>query len=319
MAITAINGPHVVFGITLTSSGGTAEYNEERGPSLYDMGVGLLDPRPQFTYTPGNGVGHSIYGWYVDGPLIDATPTTVNTSGIALTQTATGSGALTLATSANSSNVASYSLTPSTGTAAVTVLAIDSALTGKSFGTGATVNIWDPSKAISRCLKVGFNSSVDYVSSGTITFAGYDLYGFALTATVSPSSTTTGTTTKAFKYLSSVTLGGITWTSTTVYVGVTDTYGLPIRVDHPGYVTAWSGASSLATLGTVAGSLTPASTVATATSTTGDVRGLWASSLASNSTAAAPVKFVLWASPSVANLATITSTNFSGLLGYNQA
>ena len=49
--MTATNhaGPLVVFG----SIGGPTEYNPHRGPSMFDMGVALLDPRTPFGYNNG--------------------------------------------------------------------------------------------------------------------------------------------------------------------------------------------------------------------------------------------------------------------------
>lgn len=327
MAINANNGPNIIFGVTLTSSGATQEYNEERGPSLMDLGEGLLDPRPQFSFKPGSRPGFPVYGWagLFGGPVVDATPQTFDSSGIAATQSATAGGTATLQTSAASSAIQVVSIVPATGATAVSVLAIDGPMAGKAFGSAGTVNLWDPTKAISRVLSVFCSTSGD--SANSVTINGYDLYGFAMSAKVTPSSTGNGVsvnTTKAFKYVSSVSFSAA-FNSTGFRIGTTDYYGFPLRVDHPAYLTAWWGPSSAANLVNTStnGQHTFAST-ATAVSSTSDVRGTMGTSWVgsgsnSNSTAAAPNKLVMNISPSVQNLASVTQSDFSGIVGVPQA
>ena len=318
MVINANSGPNINYGVVLSASGAANEYNEERGPSLCDLGEGLLDPRPNFGYKPGNRVGAPVYAWagLFGGPVIDQIPTTLNTSGIAASQSATAAtGTLTLQTSAGSSSFTTISgFVPSTYTglsnpSSITVLGIDCApgtpFGGLAFGSGGTVNLWDPTHAITRALT--FNSTGTNTGA-TFTVNGFDLYGFAMHATAASTATNVSATTlKAFKYIQSITWSGAG--STTVYVGTADVYGFPMKCDHPAYTTIWWGASSIATLVTLANHAFASS--ATATSSTGDVRGTFTSSAASNSTAAAPTRMVMTMSPSAQNLWTIgSSINF---------
>ena len=60
MSISAFSGPIVVFGQTITGS------NPDIGPSLFWGGNGILDPRPQFGYTPGEAQGGITVGWSGD-------------------------------------------------------------------------------------------------------------------------------------------------------------------------------------------------------------------------------------------------------------
>ena len=56
----AFSGPLVVFGQSPYSA---IEYNPELGPSMFYGGAGFLDPRLQFTYTPGQDFGQPICGF----------------------------------------------------------------------------------------------------------------------------------------------------------------------------------------------------------------------------------------------------------------
>jgi hypothetical protein len=102
------------------------------------------------------------------------------------------------------------------------------------------------------------------------TVSGYDYYGQAMTETITSSSlvSTAVSGKKAFYQIASISIAGATGTAVTV--GTTDVLGLPIRVIDAGYVisASWSN-----TLGLNSGTLVNADTTATATSTTGDVRG----------------------------------------------
>lgn len=331
MAIQANSGPNVVYGTVLSSSGAVNEYNEERGPSLVDLGEGLLDPRTQFAYKPGNAVGTPVYGWpgLFGGPVLDAFPTALSTNGIALSQSATGNGTLTLATSANSSSIIAQSIVPATGTTAVSVVAIDmvqnSAVVKSNlpFGTGGTVNFWNPQAMISRALTI--TSSVND-SAGAYTIKGYDIYRFAMTQTIAGPNANTVTTQKAFKYIASITSCG-TINSTGVYVGTADTYGFPLRVDHPAYATIWWGATSsnaqIVTLSTGGHVFALASSIASV-STGPDVRGTYSSSTPSNATQASSGtanRLVMFLSPSANNIATVgyASTGSYGIVGVPQA
>ena len=173
----------------------------------------------------------------------DTIPQTLQAANIAASQTAAGAGNLTL----------------TAGTSAKSVLRAD----------GTTVIQLDVPRAI----------SVAQVTAGnavTVTVSGYDYYGQSMTSqlTSSPGGTASGN--KAFYQIASVNVDGATGTAVTV--GTTDKLGIPVRVIDAGYVVhaGWNNA-----IGADGGSLTVAAT-ATATSSTGDVRGTYTPSTASN-------------------------------------
>jgi len=73
MGIVANSGPNITYGVTVSASGAVAGYNESRGPSLSDLGDGMLDPRSQYNYgyQPGGAVDTKAYGFYGLQGIID--------------------------------------------------------------------------------------------------------------------------------------------------------------------------------------------------------------------------------------------------------
>src|SRR5690242_3975664 len=82
MVITAQSGPMITYGLTISASGATGEYNEERAPSLNDLGSGLLDPRYPYNYSPGQRPGNLIGGFLNNMGIVDQTPSTVSSRNI---------------------------------------------------------------------------------------------------------------------------------------------------------------------------------------------------------------------------------------------
>jgi hypothetical protein len=354
MTINAISGPAINYGTVISSSGSVMEYNEERGPSLNDLGEGTLDPRYQFSYQPGNRPGVKVMGWpgCFGGPMVDACPTATSTNGIALVFSATQFSTATqtpfnvtigASTSLNICTISGF--VPSSGGSAVTVYGIDlilnasssavnngntsqNTLTNIPFGPAGTINFWNPTGMVARNVTFYNNSSQD-LSTTLCKITGYDVYGFQMTELI-PFSTAGATVTqgnKAFKYIQSATVfstGGAI-VSSLCMIGVGDKYGFPIRIDSPAYIgVMWGPSSGQSVAYSTAGNHVLASTVATATSTTGDVRGTWTASAASNATNVSSNtanRLVYTASPTVAALATIGSTQYGnwGLVGYPQA
>jgi len=116
------------------------------------------------------------------------------------------------------------------------------------------------------------------VAPVTVTVSGYDYYGQAMTEAITSSAavSTAVNGKKAFYQVSSITVSAATGTALTV--GTTDIIGLPVRVVDAGYLVGlgWANASTRAT-----GTFVQADT-ATATSTTGDVRGTFVPSSSTN-------------------------------------
>jgi hypothetical protein len=108
------------------------------------------------------------------------------------------------------------------------------------------------------------------------TVSGYDYYGQAMSEVITVSVAGTAVTgLKAFFQISGVTIAG---TATVVLVGTSDVLGIPVRVFNVSYVAS---VKSNNTLAQDAGTFVAAAT-ATATTTTGDVRGTYTPATASN-------------------------------------
>ena len=203
--------------ITITSSG-DAYLND---PAPMDLGVGPLG---------------RVYVW-------DCVPQTLQTANIAASQTASGSGSVTL----------------TAGTSVKSVVRAD----------GTTVLQLNTPRALQ------INTST---TARTITISGYDYYGQAMTEAITVATAGTAKSgKKAFYQIVSATING---SATAVTIGTTDTLGLPVRCFDAGYVVkvGWNNTLAQDTGTFVAADLN------TATSTTGDVRGTYTPSTASDGT-----------------------------------
>ena len=133
------------------------------------------------------------------------------------------------------------------------------------------LRVWNPREAISRAV------SVSLVTGGTATaipflVSGWDVHGQAMTELITSPATTSATLTfgvKAFKYIASVVQNTPT-SGNTYSVGLTDTFGLPLRADDFSQAEVYFNGNAIAT----SNGFTQATTVL-ATNTTGDVRGTW--------------------------------------------
>lgn len=132
-------------------------------------------------------------------------------------------------------------------------------------GAGGCMRYWNTNWALARTLVITTNADD---TGGTFTVAGYDAYGYPMTQTVTGVSSSTVSTTKAFKYVASVTPAG-TINSTAISVGTNDVFGLPLRTDWAAYLNLYWNNAVVApgSMGFTAADIT------TATALTGDVRG----------------------------------------------
>jgi len=146
-------------------------------------------------------------------------------------------------------------------------------------GTGVTTTT-DASGTVRYVLDtprvVTFTSAADE-SAVTFTVTGYDVFGQRMTQSRAGPNANTVATTKAFKSIISVAASAAVANNTSVGYG--DTLGLPIRVTNAVYVLAVKWASTLAQ---DAGTFTAAVTTDPATATTGDVRGTYLPSSATD-------------------------------------
>lgn len=116
------------------------------------------------------------------------------------------------------------------------------------------------------------------VAPVTVTVSGIDIYGQAMSEAITSSAavSTAVNGLKAFYLITSVSVSGATGTALTV--GTTNVLGCPVRVPNIAYVASVKSNNALAQDG---GTFVAADT-ATATTTTGDVRGTYLPATASN-------------------------------------
>lgn len=306
MSNTAFKGPITVFGSSTTSGRGVAaDYNTSRSPSLFDMGLGIADPRLPFCYSPGN-ASFDGYGWMSgqEVVVIDQVPSTLAANNIAASQATTTAVALTLVASTAAGITISTSITSaSTGRAVTGLLAIDTAMSYVQPGSAGGNRLWDPTKAIARNVRI---TSDGDDRSGTFLVSGYDVYGYPMSELITGSNASVASGVKAFKYISSILPGG-TIASTNTSAGTGDVIGLPLRCDLFPYLKIfWPDATGItASTGFVA-----AVTTDPATTITGDVRGTWAlQTSASNNSR----RLIIFARVPLANMQSST-----GLFGVTQ-
>lgn len=232
MTITAFTGPVVTFPDPNNS-------NPQFGPSSFSHGSGMADDRAPFTYVPGGSSTKPVYVWPVATgiPVIDQVPSTAAANNIALSQSP-GAGAITL-TAGTGVTGASSVVNALTGVTVTGLLALDGAAGSIGYGSSDnTMQSWDPSKLLSRCVTITSGSSDTGIN---FTVNGYDVYGYPMTQTLAGSGGAPGTvtTTKAFKYIASVTHTGSV--AGTVTVGTADIFGFPLQVLRQPYTSIWWG------------------------------------------------------------------------------
>ena len=276
MTTTAYPGPLSIEGLKPPMTGPTpyiggaaalgVPENPDFAPSLMWMGMGVRDPRYLQRIGGGanvaGGYPNQDCGWYMSGPgiiAVDQVPAAASATNIAGSQTITSGGALTLAGASTGITVLAAPLTilPTGNVIPAGALVIDGNPTYTGGGTSGAFQFMNPTTAMSRAL---------VVAVGNVTIHGNDIYGTPITQTL-----TAATTTKAFKFVRSI-VGNASGSAVTV--GTADVFGLPI------YSPAWPG--TLVYWGTPPATLitSPTGWVAgvttTASATTGDTRGTYA-------------------------------------------
>ena len=153
-----------------------------------------------------------------------------------------------------------------------------------------------------RALKVNCSTT-----ARAFTVTGYDYYGQQMTETITVSVAGTAVTgKKAFYQVLSATIAG---SATAVVIGTSDVLGIPVRVTNVAYVAS---VKSNSTLAQDTGTFVAADT-ATATATTGDVRGTYTPATASDGIVRTVMGILL---PAIAVGPNATRT---GALGVTQA
>ncbi len=206
--------------VTASSTAMTAHGNVAfDDPAPMDLGIGPLG---------------RIYVW-------DVVPQAAVTNNVALSQTASGAGGVTL----------------TAGTSTKSIVRPD----------GVSVIQLD----LPRALKVNCSTT-----ARAFTVNGYDYYGQPMSEVITVATAGTAVTgKKAFFQVSSATIAG---SATAVLIGTSDVLGLPVRVFNVAYI---GSVKSNNTLAQDTGTFVAADT-ATATTTTGDVRGTYVPATASD-------------------------------------
>ena len=156
---------------------------------------------------------------------------------------------------------------------------------------------------------VSIVSGTGTLTNRNVTISGYDYYGQAMSEVIATGTvqSTTVAGKKAFFQILSASISGAL--GATIAVGTTDILGLPVRVFNVAYVAS---VKSNNTLAQDAGTFVAAAT-ATATTTTGDVRGTYTPATASNGIVRTVMGILL---PAIAVGPNATRT---GALGVTQA
>lgn len=153
-----------------------------------------------------------------------------------------------------------------TGAQSLTLTAGTSAKSTVTAGGTSVIQLDCP-----RAIKVNCSTT-----ARAFTVSGYDYYGQAMSEVITVAVAGTAVTgLKAFYQVSGVTIAG---SATACVVGTSDVLGLPVRVTNVAYVAS---VKSNNTLAQDTGTFVVADT-ATATTTTGDVRGTYTPATASN-------------------------------------
>jgi len=169
--------------------------------------------------------------------------------------------------------------------------------------SGASVLQLDCPRAVSIV------SGAGTLTNRNVTISGYDYYGQAMSEVIATGTvqSTTVKGKKAFWQISSATISGAL--GATIAIGTTDILGIPVRVFNVAYIAS---VKSNSTLAQDAGTFVAADT-ATATTTTGDVRGTYVPATASDGTVRTVMGILL---PSIAVGPNATRV---GALGVTQA
>lgn len=310
MTITAEAGPAIQYGQNPALQAGVppADYNADYAPSLFSMGLGIIDPRYGYDIGGANGVQATAlafgFGPGVNYVTLDQVPSLAAVANISVGAHPASGTAVTLVSATGAGitvMTAALSIKP-TGLTVPACLAIDALPAFVAFGQSDAIQLFDPTTMLARAVSV---TGVSGGSGGVFTVRGYDVYGVPMAEEITAAAgaaTTNGK--KAFKFVASVTPG---FSDTHNYsVGTADVYGLPLRADSYGYVNATFNNSPVTSPTFLAGVET------TGTATSGDVRGTIVA------TSDGTKRLQVMQGISVANLATLTPGVFTGLFGAAQ-
>lgn len=330
MGITAVSGPTISYGVATAAStngltGQVSDYNDQRAPSLSDLGYALMDPRVAYNYDPAGSVSNKVLAFYDNRANIDVVPVAASTVAFVAAITASSSlGSTALTLQAGSSARGTYAATlvaPESGATITSLLAVGSSAESvyNVFGTTGTVCTWNPGADPGRVVSIVTSSGGD----SAVTVHGRDMYGYKVSEAISIGNALSltasygGVGQKAFKYID-----GITWSSAPTSTGILgigfcDRYGFPLFVPYYG-MNVQVQVSSAATVGNTLVALTSVNAVlgstTTATATTADPRGTFISSVGSSLSYRIQIKIT----PSASAVCAVSASDVSPLFGVTQ-
>lgn len=305
MTISAEQGPTIAWGQNPPQAAGAppSDYNSDYGPSIFSQGSGLLDPR--YGYQIGSAGNGSAAAFFfspgVNYVTVSQVPSLAAVNNIAAAANPASGTALTLvsATGAGITKMTVPLFIKPTSNTVPAILAIDGLPGFAVFGQNKALQAWDPTTTIARAVSV---TGVASGSGGVVTIRGYDLYGQAMTETITiAAGANTVNGKKAFKFVASATPA---FTDThAISVGTADVYGFPLKANTYGYVSSVFNNAPVTAPGFVAADAT------TVTATTGDVRGTM------TSTSDGTKRLQIMQGVSVADLLSLAPGVYTGLFG----
>lgn len=305
MTINDSSGPTVQYGQNPPAAAGAPppDYNADYAPSSFSMGSGLIDPRYGFQIGgAGNGSAQAFFfSPGVNYVTVSQVPSLAAVAVIAAGANPASGTPMTLVSSTGGGitvMTAALNIKP-TGNTVPACLALDGLPAFAAFGQSKALQAWDPTTTLARAVSV---TGVGSGSGGAVTVRGFDLYGQAMTETITlGAGVNTVNGKKAFKFVQSVTPG---FSDThAISIGTADVYGFPLKANTYGYVNAVFNNVPVTAPGFVAADAT------TVSATTGDVRGTMTS--ASDGTK----RLQIMQGVSVADLLSLAPGVFTGLFG----
>lgn len=269
---TAMKGPLIVYGSRAPL--GNSNENPYRGPSIFDIGLGIFDHRAGFNVTRLGAIGMTM-----NGGMLNQVPSTSSTTSIAASQGSLATGVPMTLVSATGSGMsvvaAAFTVWASGNTVPVGALAVDSLPGLVSYGTTnpalpTPISLYDPSKGLRRGVSVaGTNGGC---TGGNFLVSGADEFGYPMTQLLTVAAgVASATTLKAFKFIYSITPQFTDNNGAHTYIaGHTDLYGLPMRCDFIEHCDIYFGAVYQ---GPTTGTFTAAVTTSPNTNLLGDPRG----------------------------------------------
>lgn len=305
---------HRVMGRVAPGSGAAAQ-PPWIAPSMDAVGNGYQDAR--WPWNQGSAASvPNVIGWYDPGchPVLDVVPSTLTVTAIAAAQVPVAATPLTLVSSTGAGITVSSSATvmyPSGVSVPAGSLFIDSIPVYRNFGLTSGSNeyantiCYDAATMLGRA--VAIHSAGDDTGA-TFAVAGWDIYGYPQTETITGGNNATVNGKKAFKAIASITPAG-TLSGSNVNAGQSDIFGLPMLATAQSAIQGFWNAIILNGVGT----FVAADTTSPATATTGDVRGTYVPASASNNTK----RLTLYMHPSLSQM--VTSGINIGMFGVTPA